>query len=83
MTKQELSLILNDIKKVRELLTPEQAIQVPNLFPKLDKNKQIKKGDRFVIDGVIFEALQDIEEAKDKNPINSNKWKRLLSEGGR
>ena len=83
MTQKELSLILNDIKKVRELLTPWQAEQVPYLFPQLTEDTQVKKGQRFNVQGEVFEAIEEIKEIKDKNPHTSNKWARPTQKGGR
>lgn len=83
MTKKELVLFLRDLQKVREILTPEQATQVPNLFPKLTEEKEVKKGQRFNIAGQIFEAREDIKEKKDKNPKNNNKWSIPTHKGGR
>lgn len=67
MTKKEFILLLEDLQKVRELLTPEQAAQVPNLFPKLKENQNIKKGERFNINGKILEAKEDFDPEKDKD----------------
>lgn len=83
MKKKDLVLILKDLQKVREILTPEQAAQVPNLFPKLTEEKEVKKGQRFNIDGQIFEAREDIKYTKDKYPKQSNKWGRPTFKGGR
>ena len=76
-------LFLKDLQKVREILTPEQAAQVPNLFPKLTEEKEIKKGQRFNIDGNVFEAREDIKEKKDKDPKNNSKWGRPTYRRGR
>lgn len=80
MTKQEMTLFIRDLQKVREILTPEQAAQVPNLFPKLTEEKEVKKGQRFNIDGQIFEAREDIKDTKDKDP---KKWSKPTRKGGR
>lgn len=83
MKKRDLILILRDLQKVREILTPEQAAQVPNLFPKLTEDKEIKKGQRFNVDGQVFEAREDIKDKKDKNPKNNSKWGRPTHRGGK
>lgn len=83
MKKQEMILFLKDLQKVRNLLTPAQAAQVPNLFPKLTEEKEVKKGQRFNVEGHIFEAREDIKEKKDKDPKQSNKWSRPTRKGGR
>ena len=83
MTKRELALILNNIEKVRNLLTPQQAEQVPYLFPKLPNELPIKQGQRFNIEGTVFEALVDIESEEDMDPVTSNKWSRPTQKGGR
>ena len=83
MKKKDLVLILKDLQKVREILTPEQAAQVPNLFPKLTEEKEVKKGQRFNIDGQIFEAREDIKDKKDKYPKQSSKWSKPTFKGGR
>ena len=83
MTKKELVLFLRDLQKVREILTPEQAAQVPNLFPKLTEEKEVKKGQRFNVAGQIFEARKDIKDKKDKDPKNNKKWSKPTHKGGR
>ena len=83
MTKQEMILFLRDLQKVREMLTPEQAAQVPNIFPKVKEDKEIKKGQRFNINGQVFEAREDIKEKKDKNLKNNEKWSKPTRKGGR
>jgi hypothetical protein len=83
MTKQELALIIKDIEKVRTLLLPWQAEQVPNLFPKLTEYKQVKQGQRFNIQGEVFEAIEDIIDLKDRIPQTSNKWTRPMQKRGR
>jgi hypothetical protein len=83
MKKKDLLLILKDLQKVREILTPEQAAQVPNLFPKLTEEKEIKKGQRFNIDGQVLEAREDIKENKHKDPKNNKKWGKPTRKGGR
>ncbi len=84
MTKQELILILKDLKKVRNLLTPQQAEQVPHLFPKIKENTEIKQGNRYNFDGEVFEALEDIKETKDRDPRQNNqKWSKPTRKGGR
>ena len=40
MTKRELVLFLRDLEKVRKMLTPAQAAQVPNLFPKVKERSK-------------------------------------------
>ena len=83
MTKQEMVLFLSDLQKVREMLTPEQAAQVPNIFPKVKKDKEIKKGQRFNVDGQVFEAREDINDNRDKDPKNTKKWSKPTHRGGR
>jgi len=83
MTKQEMILFLRDLQKVREMLTPEQAAQVPNIFPKVKEDREIKKGQRFNVDGQVFEAREDIKDKKDKEPKNNNKWSKPTHRGGR
>lgn len=83
MTKQEMVLFLRDLQKVREILTPEQAAQVPNIFPKVKEDKKIKKGQRFNIDGQVLEAREDIKDNKDKDPKNNKKWSKPTRKGGR
>lgn len=74
MTKKEFKLFLEDLQKVRELLTPEQAAQVPHLFPKLIENQNINKGKRFNINGKVFEVTEDFipDEDKKSKPKLSN-----------
>lgn len=80
MTKKDLILFLRDLEKVRELLTPEQAAQVPNLFPKLASKKEIKKGDRFLIDGEVLEAATTIAPTEENI---KNKLRKPTRFGGR
>lgn len=82
MTNEEVQLILNDIQKVREILTLEQAAKVPNLFPKLKANQEIKKGQRFNIADEVYEAKEDIINEFEKNPINCKvKWSKHVKDG--
>lgn len=83
MTKQEMVLFLSDLQKVREMLTPEQAAQVPNIFPKVKEDREIKKGQRFNVDGQVFEAREDINDNRDKDPKNNKKWSKPTHRGGR
>lgn len=75
MTKKEMKLFLEDLKKVREMLSPEQAAQVPHLFPKIKEGKEIKKGDRVNVDGKVLEAREDIKDPKDNNKLGAPKPK--------
>jgi hypothetical protein len=74
MTKKELILFLRDLEKVRRMLTPAQAAQVPNLFPKLKENQKIKRGERFNSEGQVLEAREDFipEKNKELKPKFSN-----------
>lgn len=73
MKKSEFELILNDIKKVREILTPEQAIQVPHLFPDMNKaDRELEKGKIYRNGKDLVTATEnvkkkDIEKDKKKN----------------
>lgn len=73
MTKKEMILFLEDLKKVRDMLTPAQAAQVPNLFPKIKEGKEIKKGERVNVDGQVFKAREDIKEPKKDDPKHNGK----------
>jgi hypothetical protein len=75
-----MTLFLKDLQKVRELLTPEQAAQVPNLFPKLKENKEIKKGQRFNKNGIFFEAHQNSPATKTSH---NQQWGKSKNRGGR
>lgn len=76
MTKSELQTFIEDLIKVRQMLTDAQAIQVPNLFPKIkEDDKGIKKGERFIYDGELYIAREDLVEPKDKIP--NYKWKKI------
>ena len=84
MTEQELILILEDIQKIRTILTLEQASKVPNLFPKIKEASEIKKGQRFNIYGEVFEAKVDISDARFFNPEeNKSKWGKFTPKEGR
>lgn len=78
MNKKELTLFLKDLETVRDILTPDQILLVPNIFPKIPTDKDIKKGDRFNVDGKVLEAAadfkkEDIDKLKLINPINKRR----------
>ena len=73
MTKKEMKLFLEDLKKVRDMLTPAQMAQVPNLFPKVKEGKEIKKGERVNVDGQVLEAREDIKDPKEKDLKHNDK----------
>lgn len=73
MTKKEMKLFLEDLQKVREMLTPEQAAQVPNLFPKVKEGKEIKRGERINVDGQVLKAREDIKIPKEKDAKHNDK----------
>ena len=74
MTKKEMKLFLEDLKKVRDMLTPAQLAQVPNLFPKVKEGKEIKKGERVNVDGQVLEAREDIKDPKEKDLKRNDKF---------
>lgn len=74
MTKKELVLFLRDLEKVREMLTPAQAAQVPNLFPKVKEDKEFKKGQKFNLDGKIVEASEDFKFNKETKEIPTKRF---------
>ena len=76
MKKQEMILFLKDLQKVRDLLTPAQAAQVPNIFPKVKETKEVKKGQRVNIDGQVFEAREDIKKIEHEDLKNNKKWQK-------
>ena len=64
MTKQELDLILSDIVKVRDILTPEQAVKVPYLFPDAKKEGQdIIAGTIYRVGNSLYKALKNVAAA--------------------
>ena len=64
MTKQELDFILLDIVKVRSILTAEQAVKVPYLFPDAKKEGQdIVAGTIYRIDKGLYKALKNVAAA--------------------
>lgn len=89
MKKSEFQKIIEAIQKVREILTPEQAAQVPYLFPDLANiDRDIELGEKFRDGDEVFEAKEKItreelnkpehkELAKhDYKPNKSSKWEK-------
>lgn len=83
MTKQEFKQIIEAIKKVREILTPDQAAQVPFLFQNLENvDRDIQQGEKFRDGNTVFEAKQPITKKELKEAEHVKKPEKKQHEAG-
>lgn len=60
-------------------LSDEQALEVPNMFPKWKKNKKFKAGDRFFHDGKLYKVPEDYVE-QEPGYFNSDLFTKITKE---
>ena len=60
-------------------LSDEQAMEVPNIFPKWKKDKKYKAGDRFFHDGKLYKVPKDYVE-QDLEHFNSDLFTKIAKE---
>ena len=60
-------------------LSDEQAMEVPNIFPKWKKDKKYKAGDRFFHDGKLYKVPKDYVE-QDLGYFNSDLFTKVVKE---
>lgn len=60
-------------------LSDEQALEVPNMFPKWKKNKKFKAGDRFFHDGKLYKVPEDYVE-QEPGYFNSSLFTKISKE---
>ena len=60
-------------------LSDEQAMEVPNIFPKWKKDKKYKAGDRFFHDGKLYKVPKDYVE-QDLEHFNSDLFTKVVKE---
>ena len=60
-------------------LSDEQAMEVPNIFPKWKKDKKYKAGDRFFHDGKLYKVPKDYVE-QDLEHFNSDLFTKISKE---
>ena len=60
-------------------LSDEQAMEVPNIFPKWKKDKKYKTGDRFFHDGKLYKVPKDYVE-QDLGYFNSDLFTKVSKE---
>ena len=60
-------------------LSDEQAMEVPNIFPKWKKDKKYKAGDRFFHDGKLYKVPKDYVE-QDLEYFNSDLFTKIVKE---
>lgn len=58
MTKTEMKALTEAVVKVRNLLTDEQAIEVPALYPAWKENVEYKSGTRISYNGVLYKTIE-------------------------
>ena len=86
----EEELVIEQTNKVMEMLninlddtlsnlSDEQALEVPNMFPKWKKNKKFKAGDRFFHDGKLYKVPEDYVE-QDPGYFNSDLFTKITKE---
>ena len=83
-------LVIEQTNKVMEMLninlddtlsnlSDEQALEVPNMFPKWKKDKKFKAGDRFFHDGKLYKVPEDYVE-QEPGYFNSNLFTKITKE---
>ena len=86
----EEELVIEQTNKVMEMLnvnlddalsnlSDEQAMEVPNIFPKWKKDKKYKAGDRFFHDGKLYKVPKDYVE-QDLGYFNSDLFTKVSKE---
>ena len=60
-------------------LSDEQAMEVPNIFPKWKKDKKYKAGDRFFHDGKLYKVPKNYVE-QDLEHFNSDLFTKIVKE---
>lgn len=84
MTRNEAQIFIDDIIKLRDLATDEQASQVAHLYPMLKKNGQhFKAGDRIYHKGQLKKLLKDIDDNDDLDEMDNTIWEELDYKEGR
>lgn len=83
-------LVIEQTNKVMEMLninlddtlsnlSDEQALEVPNMFPKWKKGKKFKAGDRFFHDGKLYKVPEDYVE-QEPGCFNSDLFTKITKE---
>ena len=83
-------LVIEQTNKVMEMLninlddtlsnlSDEQALEVPNMFPKWKKDKKLKAGDRFFHDGKLYKVPKDYVE-QEPGYFNSDLFTKITKE---
>ena len=83
-------LVIEQTNKVMEMLninlddtlsnlSDEQALEVPNIFPKWKKDKKFKAGDRFFHDGKLYKVPEDYVE-QEPGYFNSSLFTKISKE---
>ena len=83
-------LVIEQTNKVMEMLninlddtlsnlSDEQALEVPNMFPKWKKDKKFKAGDRFFHDGKLYKVPEDYVE-QEPGYFNSSLFTKITKE---
>lgn len=68
MTKTEMKALTEAVIKVRSLLTDEQAIEVPALYPAWKENIEYKSGVRVLYNGVLYKTIESHMSKLDSTP---------------
>lgn len=68
MTKTEMKALTEAVVKVRNLLTDEQAIEVPALYPVWKENVEYKSGTRISYNGVLYKTIESHMSKLDLTP---------------
>lgn len=59
MTRQEAKTFIEQFVKLRNLVTDEIALQVPNLYPDWDKEEEYEINDRVLYNNVLYKVIQE------------------------
>lgn len=69
MNKGQLKALVSAITKTRDILTDEQAAEVPGLFKEWSDSASYAVGDRVVYNGTLYKVLQAHAAQADWTPV--------------
>lgn len=81
MKKEKIKKGLRDLKKVQGILTDEQALECPNIYPDwTGEGKAYAVGDKVLYGDKLYKCLQDHESQSAWNPVDApSLWAEILA----
>ena len=71
MTKGEAKLFIESLIKLRNIVTDEMSLQVPNLYPVWKKDVAYKTGERVLYNDTLYKVLQDHTSQETWTPVDA------------